>query len=84
MPFLEEGARRVDTLFHFERKARVASIPSSISGKGRASTKWIVFPPPPFLEEGARRVDTLLHFWRRARRIDTLLHFWRRARVASL
>ena len=80
MPFLEEGARRVDTLFHFERKARVASIPSSISGKGRASTKWIVFPPssisgggralhrypPPFLEEGARRVDTLLHFWRRA------------------
>jgi hypothetical protein len=78
-PFLEEGARRVDTLLHFWRRAcvasipssisgegRIASIPSSISGGGRASTKWMVFPrPTPFREEGAARRIDLPHFGRR-------------------
>ena len=81
--FLEEGVRRVNTLLHFERRARVASKynrssspPSSISGGGRASRQNTIDCLPP-----------LLHFGRRARvasiRVDTLLHFGRRARVAS-
>ncbi len=36
-PFPGESMRRIDTLLHIWRKARVTSIPSSISGGGRAS-----------------------------------------------